>query len=432
MESLTNVINPTKMELDSRLVGFFMGDNYMYITRHIETVLNKAEKQTKVILLTGARQVGKTTAIREVFPEYEYITLDDENELKLAREDRSLFFRDRNFPFIIDEVQYAKDLFPVIKKVVDENEKKGQIFLTGSQTYDLLASASESLAGRISVLELSNLSMREINGLDYRMPFIPTEDYFQQRKQANIVYDNIWNQIHRGFYPDLINEERDWAWFYRDYVRTYIERDVRQIVNIRDEVKFRNFISVVAALSGQVLKYETIANTVGIDIKTAQNWVSVLQSSGIVKLLHCYQNNALKRAIKSPKIYMMDTGLLCYLVGWNTPESARNGAMAGEIFETYIVSEIIKSYLNAGEDINNIYYYRDKDKREIDIVIANNNRLYPIEIKKGATIQKGWTKNFSALKASEDVVVEKGCVICLIDKIHNISEDAFAIPMEYI
>ena len=404
----------------------------MYKDRQIEAILKKAESQTKVILLTGARQVGKTTSVRHAFPEYEYITLDDENELALAREDRSLFFRDRHFPLIIDEVQYEKDLFLAIKKIVDERQTKGQIFLTGSQTYELLAASAESLTGRISILEMPPLSMRELVNSRNRLPFVPNEEYFESIENTGLLYADIWGKIHRGFYPDLLDESRDWSWFYRDYIRTYIERDVRRIINIKDEVKFRAFLSAVAALSGQILKYETLANAVGIDIKTAQSWISVLRGSGLIKLLPCYQNNALKRAMKAPKIYMMDTGLLCYLVGWNTPESAKNGAMSGEIFETFVVGEIIKSYFNAGETTDNLFYYRDKEKREIDLIIKQGQNLYPVEIKKGATIQKSWIKNFGAIKAAEGVGIQPGCVVCQTGKKMPIAEDICAIPIEYV
>ena len=404
----------------------------MYIKRHIENVLKKAETQTKVILLTGPRQVGKSTAIRKIFPRYTYITLDNEDDLNLALNDRALFFKDRRFPIIIDEVQYANELLRSIKKVVDERDEKGIIFLTGSQTYELLALSSETLSGRITTLELSGLSAREVNKVNFSDPFIPSDEYVQIRADRITPYKNLWKNIHRGSMPELLDANRDREWFYRDYVRTYIERDIRRIVNVKDEMKFRNFLISLAARSSNLLVYEDIASDVGVDIKTAQHWTSVVAASGIIKIIHPYYNNAIKRAIKTPKIYFMDTGLLCYFVGWKTPESAENGAMSGAIFETYVVSEIIKSFINAGRDIENLYFYRDRDGREIDLLIDEDNTLYPVEIKKGATIDPKWAKGFSALHKITDHTLYRPCIICRCDEVRSVKEDVIAVPVEWI
>lgn len=404
----------------------------MYIKRAIENVLLKAEKQSKVILLTGARQVGKTTVIRETFPAYSYITLDDDNEFMLAKTDPQLFFRDRRYPLIIDEVQYVPELFRTIKLIADKSDEKGQMFLTGSQTYNLLSSTTESLSGRVSILELSGLSLRERFGVNCSEPFIPTDEYLSARRLEIVSYKQIWQIIHRGSMPELINEERDWEWFYRDYVRTYLERDVRKIVNVKDELKFRNFLVSIAARSGQVLVYDDIAHDVGVDIKTVQHWLSVVAASGIVRIIHTYANNIIKRAIKSPKIYLMDTGLLCYLLGWKTAETAEKGAMSGNIFETFAVSEIIKSYINAGYDAEQIYYYRDADKKEIDLLIVDGDTLYPVEIKKSAHVSKDWIKNFNVLNKIPGKKIGKGAVICLAENPIPITEDVTALPIEYI
>ena len=404
----------------------------MYVYRHIENALKKAEKQTKVVLLTGARQVGKSTTIRKVFEDYTYITLDDENELRLAMSDRQLFFRDREFPVIIDEVQYEKELFHTIKYIADKTENKGHIFITGSQTYELLSEASESLAGRVSILEMSSLSARELYEVDFADAFIPTEKYIENRKSNLKKYMEIWKKIQRGFMPELLDPERDSEWFYRDYIRTYIERDVRKLIQVQDEMKFRSFLTSLAARSGQVLVYANIAADVGIDIKTAQRWTSVIAGSGLIHIIHPFFNNATKRATKAPKIVFSDTGLVCYLVGWNTPESAMNGAMSGELWETFVTNEIIKSYLNAGKNTENIYYYRDKDKREIDLLLDEANTLYPIEIKKGSTIDSSWAKNFSALKNVKDHKVADGMVICRVETPTLVTDRVMALPIEYI
>lgn len=404
----------------------------MYINRHIEKVLRKAGRQTKVVLLTGARQVGKTTSIRAVFPEYQYITLDDDNELNLARTDPSLFFRDRLFPVIIDEVQYEKGLMRSIKLHVDKNVGKGQIFLTGSQTYDLLSMTSETLAGRISILEMSSLSCREVYGVEFDEPFLPTDEYIKRREKSVSSYDDIWRTIHRGSMPELSDPDRDIEWFYRDYMHTYVERDIRKIVNVRDELKFRSFMISLAARSGQMLVYEDIARDVGVDIKTVQHWTSVVDASGLIKIIRPYYSNAIKRVVKTPKLYFMDTGLLCHLVGWKSAETAKNGAMSGNIFETFVVSEIIKSYINSGRGIDNIYYYRDKEKREIDLVIEEENTLYPVEIKKGAAVTGNWIKNFSVLSRIEDKKIGSGAVICQTDKPIPVTETVKALPVEYL
>lgn len=404
----------------------------MYLKRHIENILKKAEKQSKVVLLTGARQVGKTTSIKKLYKNYEYVTLDNENDLILANEDRNLFFRDRKFPIIIDEVQYAKELFKEIKYRVDKSPKKGQVFITGSQTYELLSSTAESLAGRVSILEMPSLSLRELFKVKLNTPFIPTENYIKEREKELKSYSNLWDKIHRGSMPEMLDTSRDWDWFYRDYIRTYIERDIRKIINIKDEIKFKKFLIAIAARSAQIVVFEEIAKEVGIDIKTVQSWLSVIASSGLVKIVNTYQSNLIKRIIKSPKLFFLDTGLLCHLVGWTTAETVKNGAMAGHIFENFVVSEILKSFLNYGKNLDNIFYYRDKDQKEIDLIIEDNNTIYPIEIKKSATIQKDWSKNFSVLSKITNKSIGKGYVVSLVEKPVTITSNVTAIPIEYI
>jgi len=405
----------------------------MYLHRSIEYILKKAIRQTKVVLVTGARQTGKTTAIQNTFSDYNYITLDDENMLILAKTDPPLFFKDQEYPLIIDEVQYAEELFRTIKLIVDRDPKRGQMILTGSQTHRLMEAASSMLVGRMSILEMSSLSMREFFKVEYDKPFIPTEEYIKERRKHLVKYDDLWKRIHRGSMPELLDEERDWEWFYRDYIRTYLERDIRKIINLKDELKFRSFLVSLAARSGQIIVYEDIASDVGVDIKTVQNWFSIVETSGIVKLIHTYKNNVIKRMIKSPKLYFMDTGLLCYLVGWKTYEQARNGAMSGSIFETFVVSEIIKSYYNAGKEIKDtLFYYRDKDKKEIDLLILEDGVIHPIEIKSAASVKKEMIKNFSVLDNNKEISAGRGAVICLSENIVPITEDVDALPIEYI
>ena len=405
----------------------------MYLHRSIESVLVKAINQTKVVLMTGARQTGKTTVIHNTFSDYNYITLDDGNMLILAKTDPPLFFKDQEYPLIIDEVQYAEELFRTIKLIADRNPEKGQMILTGSQTHKLMEAASSLLVGRMSILEMSSLSLRELFKVEYNKPFIPTEEYIKERKKHLVKYDELWKRIHRGSMPELLDEERDWEWFYRDYIRTYLERDIRKIINLKDELKFRSFLVSLAARSGQIIVYEDIASDVGVDIKTVQNWLSIVEVSGIVRLIHTYKNNIIKRMIKSPKLYFMDTGLMCYLVGWKTYEQARNGAMSGNIFETFVVSEIIKSYYNAGKEIKDtLFYYRDKDKKEIDLLILEDGIIHPIEIKSSASVNKNMIKNFSVLDNNKEISVGRGAVICLNENIVPITESVDALPIEYM
>lgn len=405
----------------------------MYLHRSIESVLVKAINQTKVVLVTGARQTGKTTVIRNVFSDFNYITLDDENMLILAKTDPPLFFKDQEYPLIIDEVQYAEELFRTIKLIADRNSEKGQMILTGSQTHKLMEAASSMLVGRMSILEMSSLSLREFFKVKYNKPFISTNEYIKERKDHLVKYDDLWKKIHRGSMPELLDEERDWEWFYRDYIRTYLERDIRKIINLKDELKFRSFLVSLAARSGQIIVYEDIAGDVGVDIKTVQNWLSIVEASGIVRLIHTYKSNIIKRMIKSPKLYFMDTGLMCYLVGWKTYEQARNGAMSGNIFETFVVSEIIKSYYNAGKEIKDtLFYYRDKDKKEIDLLILEDGIIHPIEIKSSASVNKNMIKNFSVLDNNKEISAGRGAVICLSENVVPITESVDALPIEYI
>lgn len=404
----------------------------MYLHRAIEQTIHKAEHQTKAVLITGARQVGKSTTIKVLCPDYTYITLDDENYAALARNDSMLFFRDIKYPVIIDAAQYAPELFRAIKKIADADSAKGKFFLTGSQSYELMSSASESLAGRISIVEMGGLSLRELFHIDFNRPFVPDDSYIRERSQCIVPYTEIWSIIHRGSMPELLDSDRDWEWFYRDYVRTYLERDIRRIINIKDEIKFRNFLTCLAARSGELLVYQELANEVGIDIKTAQSWVSVIAASGLIRVIHTYQNNIIKRTIKTPKLFFMDTGLLCYLTGWSSPEVLKNGAMAGSIFETFVVSEILKSYSNSGKGTDGIYYYRDKDKKEIDLLIESGNTIHPVEIKKSGSVSKDWIKNFNVLDKIPGKQVGWGAVVCLAETCMPINEKVYALPVEYI
>lgn len=391
------------------------------------------KNQFRVLLITGSRQVGKSTLLKEkLLPEYEYVTLDDFTELSLAQNDTALFFKNHPLPVIIDEVQRAPDLFLQIKLLADNSKEKGQIILTGSQSYRLLSKAADSLAGRVCIINMTSLSLREKFSIDFNREFLPTADYIESRKKSIIPYDNLWNHIWRGSMPELADDSMEWEPFYRSYIRTYLDRDVADIITAKNLVKFHNFMQCIAARVGELFNAESLARDVGVTSKTIAEWTSILESSGVIRLLQPYEKNVSNRAIKTPKIYFMDTGLVCFLVGWTSSQVAMNGAMSGGLFENFVVSEIIKSYYNAGHETEKIYFYRDKDKREIDLIIEKDNTLYPIEIKKSARPGIEMAKHFSVLSKLAGVSVGQGCIICQCDKSSYLSDDVVALPIEYI
>ncbi len=391
------------------------------------------KNQFRVLLITGSRQVGKSTLLKEkLLPEYEYVTLDEFTELSLAQNDTALFFKNHPLPVIIDEVQRAPNLFLQIKLLADNSKEKGQIILTGSQSYRLLSKAADSLAGRVCIINMTSLSLREKFSIDFNREFLPTADYIESRKKSIIPYDNLWNHIWRGSMPELADDSIEWEPFYRSYIRTYLDRDVADLITTKNLVKFHNFMQCIAARVGELFNAESLARDVGVTSKTITEWTSILESSGVIKLLQPYEKNVSNRAIKTPKIYFMDTGLVCFLVGWTSSQVAMNGAMSGGLFENFVVSEIIKSYYNAGHETEKIYFYRDKDKREIDLIIEKDNTLYPIEIKKSARPGIEMAKHFSVLSKLAGISVGQGCIICQCDKSSYLSDDVVALPIEYI
>ncbi|MDR2889121.1 MAG: ATP-binding protein, partial [Lachnospiraceae bacterium] len=358
----------------------------MYIKRHLESLLTSPEFLRGVMAVTGSRQTGKSTLIEEVFKEKELtsISLDDIEMRTLAKTNPKIFLARQLSPLFIDEAQYAPELFPYMKIHVDKTKEKGAFYLSGSQRYNMMKNLSESLAGRVGIFELLGLSMREINGDEFHLPFIPTDTYIANRKPRKTSYNDVWQLIHKGSYPELYDHpELNWNAFYNNYVNTYLERDVKQIENIGDEVKFYQFMQVVAAKSGSLLNVQGIAKDIGISHPVCENWLSVLRASNLIYLLPPYHSNVTKRAIKTPKIFFLDTGLMAFLTKWHTPEQIETGAMNGAFFETFVFCEILKSFYNAGIDPRSyLYFYRDKDDNEIDFIINYNGQLHPIEVKR--------------------------------------------------
>lgn len=408
-----------------------------YIERAITPVMKKRVSSSKCLLLTGARQVGKSTLVKHVFPAYRRANFDDRLTRLQAREEPKLFFLNNPRPLFIDEVQKESGILEEIKMIVDESDQRGDFILSGSQKLELMKGVSDSLAGRVSIMELAGLSLREINGIMFNRHFIPSSQYLQEREKEIRPYTDIWKTIHKGSYPELYDIDRDWQDFYSSYVATYLERDINELI-AADSLTFTKFMTSVAARTGEMLNYANIASEVGVSEPTIKNWISVLERTGIVYILQPYSSNALARAIKTPKIYFRDTGLACYLTRWLSPETLMNSAVAGNMFETFVVSEILKSYSNEGRDYRfSIFYYRGKDKRasgenEIDLVIEEDGILYPVEIK--------MTGNPKAVMGAANQVLDKisdkkrgtGVILCLIDKKTYLRENLVALPIDYI
>lgn len=404
----------------------------MLYKRHADETIRRLSKMFGAVLVTGARQVGKTTLLKEVAATANYVTLDDKIQLVSAIEQSGTFFKDNPPPVFVDEVQYAPNLFPQIKMILDKEKKKGQFFLSGSQQFEMMQNVSESLAGRLGILSLHGISLREMYGVSLNAPFLPTDEYFAARREdmADVSYGEVWNIIHRGSFPEMnAAPDFDWQMFYAAYVRTYIERDVRKLTQVGNEVKFTQFMTVAASCTGQLLNVASLARDVGISQPTAERWLAVLAASNIVCLLKPYHNNITKRTVKTPKLYFLDTGLAAYLTRWNTPDVLKNGAMAGAFFETFVIGEIIKSYANKGILDLPVYFYRDRDGNEIDLLIEDGGTLYPIEIKKHADPEKSDVAKFSLLDKIPTVKRGQGGVVCLYDSLVTLCGNDKAIPV---
>lgn len=417
-----------------------------YIQRSIETRLLQAMKAYKAVLVTGPRQAGKSTLLKQLFPARKYVSLDDPFLEEQANQNGSTFMMLNQPPITIDEAQRAPMLFRYIKMRCDESEEKGLFCLSGSQQFRLMKNVSETLAGRVSILELPGLSLRELQGDPFALPFLPTMEYLLERQKTVKTPKNLWQIIHRGSYPALQDPDLEWAAFYADYVRTYIERDVRELSAVHDLDAFRRFMVAAAARTGSVLNCSNIASEVGKDLATIKNWLSILEASGIIYLLEPYASTALKRAIRAPKLYFRDTGLVCYLTRWLTDETLAYGAMNGPIFETFVISEILKSFSNAGLDYRYFAsYYRGKDKiqrqkdgesmeidGEIDLILEENGVLYPIEIKTASRASADMSVAFQVLNKIPEKQRGMGAVVCLCPQPGQLRENVLQIPAWYI
>ncbi|MDR1442963.1 MAG: ATP-binding protein [Bifidobacteriaceae bacterium] len=407
----------------------------MYIPRHAEATLTKLAQMFGAVLVTGSRQVGKSTLIEHAVPEVPMLTMDNAAVLQAATTAPDSFFSYNPPPVFIDEAQKAPQLFPAVKQVVDSTKGKGLVYLSGSEQFEMMAGVSESLSGRVGIITLMGVTLREQSLDPDATPFLPSPGYLSTRRPAVVPLtpDAVWERIHRGSMPELVADPAmDWSLYYGSYVRTYIGRDIRRLAQVDNEMRFQQFMEVVAARTGQLLNLADIASSVGVAQPTAKRWMSILRTSGLVYLLRPFQNNLTSRAIKTPKLYVTDTGLAAYLSRWTTPEVLRSGAMAGAYLETFAIMEALKSYRNAGVLDEPFYFFRDKDKREIDLIIVRDGIVHPLEVKATPTPSPRDIAAFKVLDTVPGVRRGPGGVICLAGQLLPLTSTDAVIPVHYL
>lgn len=407
----------------------------MYYPRTLEKYFLQAARQFPVSLVTGARQVGKTTFLQHLTGNNRiYVTLDDPLVLNLAKNDPALFMQRFPAPLLIDEIQYAPELLPYIKMESDRSRKAGLFWLTGSQHFHLMKGVSESLAGRVGIVRLLGFSRREQSGEgETSTPFLPPSLKSAKRLKSGVALalKDIYNIIWRGSFPAIaVSKSSDRDLFYHSYVQTYLQRDVRDLARVGDEMAFMRFLRAAAARTGQLLNLAEMARDVDVAYNTAKSWLSILQASGLVYLLEPYFTNVTKRLVKTPKLYFLDTGLCAWLTEWSSPETLEAGAFSGAILETWIFVEILKSWLHNGQTPP-FYFYRDKDGKEIDLLIIRDNTIYPLEFKKTSSPDKRTVRHFTLLEKL-NMKVGEGGVVCLATQSLPITERVSSIPVSAI
>ena len=403
----------------------------VYKKRTLEVFFQKANKQFPVILVTGPRQVGKTTFLKHMAGKNRvYVTLDDPLVRNLAQDDPALFFQRFPPPVLIDEIQYAPQLLAHIKMAVDGNRQPGLFWLTGSQQFHLMNQISESLAGRIGILNLLGYSHREVNDYPVSDPYLPTNKTNHQKPITYSLTD-LYQRIWRGSFPELYQSTHpDWQLFYGSYLQTYIQRDVRDLAHVGNEKAFLGFVRACAARTGQLLNIQNLCQDISISQMTGKKWLSILETCRLIYLLEPFSSNINKRLVKTPKLYFLDTGLAAYLTGWTDPAVLEAGAMSGAIFETWVIGEIIKSYWHNGKEAP-LYFYRDKDTKEIDLLIYKDGTLYPVEIKKTGAPTRDAVRHFKTLNTLKKKT-GPGALICLGKDSLPISENIQAVPAAWV
>ncbi|MCX5758751.1 MAG: ATP-binding protein [Candidatus Hydrogenedentes bacterium] len=402
----------------------------MYIHRTLETFFRKARDQFPVLLVTGPRQVGKTTFLQHLCTKQRrYVTLDDPMVCRVAKEEPALFLQRFPPPVVIDEIQYAPELLPYIKMAVGAGRAPGMFWLTGSQQFHVMKGVSESLAGRVGILNLLGFSRRELAG-SVGTPFLPNPQMIRRRVAEGTPLDlkGAYAHMWRGSFPAIaLNKDVDRDFFYRSYVQTYLQRDVRDLARVGDEMAFLRFLRAAAARTAQLLNLSDLARDADVAPNTAKQWLSILQTSGVAYILEPFHTKVTKRLVKAPKLYLLDTGLVSYLTEWSSPETLEAGAMCGAVLETWVVTEILKSYWHNGKRAP-LYYYRDKDKKEIDLLIFQDGTLYPLECKKTAAPTRDAVRHFAALEKL-GLPVGPGGVICLAKEALPLTEVTQSIPL---
>jgi predicted AAA+ superfamily ATPase len=409
--------------------------NRPYVARTLESFFKKASGQFPVMLVTGARQVGKTTFLQHLEEKNRsYVTLDDPLVLSLAKQDPALFMQRFPAPVIIDEIQYAPELLPYIKIEADKKRQSGLFWLTGSQQFHMMKGVSESLAGRVGITQLCGFSRRECAGQGLgTTPFLPLPDEVNKKIKTGgkLTLKELYRIIWRGSFPVMaLNDKTDRDLFYSSYVQTYLQRDIRNLARVGDEMAFLRFLRTSAARSGQLLNLADLARDADVAPNTAKNWLSILVTSGVVYLLEPYHTNVTKRLVKTPKLYFLDTGLCAWLTEWSSPETLSVGAMSGAILETWIISEILKTWWFNGLKAP-FYFYRDKDQKEIDLLIIQDGTVYPLEFKKSASPNKDMIRHFQVLQKLK-MPIGPGGVICLAQQSLPLTEKVLSIPVSVL
>lgn len=404
------------------------------IKKQVEIALNNYP----VVMITGAKGVGKTTLVHEFVKEknFDYVSLEYISHRKLAIKDPKYFLQQFHFPLIIDEVQYAPILFEVIEEIVnmkrlETGEANGMFLLTGSQAFHLMKNVTQSLAGRASIIQMEPLGLDEIMQRETEI-YIPTQNRTCLYQNDNpLDVKEIFQLICKGMYPELYRSEKEINDYYENYVSTYVDRDITEFINVKDKIKFHDFLEYLAAMTSQQVNAADLGRRLGISGKTIQNWLSILEATGLIYFLQPYNDHSIaKRIVRTSKMYFSDTGLATFLIKMNHPETLRISNLSGAFFETFVVNEIRKTFLNNKQPFQ-AYYYRDNNQNEVDLVLLYEGKMSLIEIKQGVSFNLGSVKGFKQLEGSM-YPIENRVIVCNTLKSYPLSRDVQVVPVSSI